>query len=688
MKLIRIKYILGIFINLYVLISISTAQSSSHKGEYDYSDEYSTEITIPIEGIVKLDIDKVKIPITLTNTGSKHWNSASETNPVFVSYHLFSKNKKKLIKFDNIRTPLGRIVRLGDSVDLDVILETLSKGEYVIQIDLVTEGQFWFKSADDTSIDISLKIEAAIDNMEKPKVVFDEVKTKIVWFIEGEKEINYCALLSESILEGNYKKFYFDNEEIYGVTAGSVYPQLWIRDASTAVPILRHLYKNNELVSWIIAHLSIQSDKGELQDWIMENNKTGKNTTESDQETSLIIAAYDVSKTIGYTWLNKKLNAKLILSRLEDALEFLFLHKLDKEHGLIKSGHTADWGDVSNEYFDERAVDLQPNSTEVVGIYTNSLVYSAITKLSYMFSRAGRNKKSYYWDVKGLEIFNNIQKHLWQQSQGFFLTHINLNSIPHTGFNENMIFPMGGNAIAIEAGVANSKQTQSIFKKAISLQNYYSQSTISGSLLPPYPNNYFKHPIMDEMYEYQNGGQWDWFGGRFVLQMFKNNNKQAFLKAKEICKKTMLNNNMYEWDDINGRGRGSARYSGSSAAISRMIIEGIFGIEWTLDKIVLTPRLTMKSGYIYIPNVANDEFLSYEYKNLVSINKHILLIELSFGSNAKAKKEVHLFTKIHDYVISEIIFNGRILNFNINDLKSIVFLDTDTGVLQITYNKP
>jgi hypothetical protein len=601
---------------------------------------------------------------------------------------LYSKNRKSLLLYDNIRTPLVGIVQPGDIIEIDVTLETLLKGEYVIEIDLVSEGKFWFKSTNDASIDILLKIEASIENMKKPKVVLKEVNSKIVWFVDGEKEINYCALLSESILEGNYKKFYFENEEIYGVTAGSVYPQLWIRDASTAVPVLRHLYKENELVSWIITHLSLQNDTGELQDWIMENDKTGKNTTESDQETSLVIAAYDVSRTIGYEWLNQELNSNTVLFRLEYALEFLFLYKIDKKYGLIKSGHTADWGDVSNEYFDERALNLQSNSNEVLGIYTNSLVYSAITKLSYMFSRLGYDKKSNYWDDKGITILNNIQKHLWQKSQGFFLTHINLNSIPHIGFDEHLIFPMGGNAIAIEAGVANSIQTQTIFKKAIFLQNKYSQSTISGSLLPPYPNNYFKHPIMDERFEYQNGGQWDWFGGRFVLQMFQNGNKQAFTKAKEICQKTMFNNNMYEWDDVDGRGRGSPRYSGSAAAVSRMIIEGLFGIDWSLDKIILTPRLAMKNGYIYIPNVSRDEFLSFEYKKLFSPNKNIALIELSFGSNTEVTKEIHFVNNIDEFTISQISFNGRVLNYNIKNAKAIVALTANTGVLQITYHKP
>ena len=335
MKSISIRVTSVIFILLYELISYSVAYSSILKGEYKYSEEYSSQITLQIKEMVRFDIEQIRIPITLTNIGSKNWNSASITEPIFVSYHLYSKNRKSLLLYDNIRTPLVGIVQPGDIIEIDVTLETLLKGEYVIEIDLVSEGKFWFKSTNDASIDILLKIEASIENMKKPKVVLEEVNSKIVWFVDGEKEINYCALLSESILEGNYKKFYFENEEIYGVTAGSVYPQLWIRDASTAVPVLRHLYKENELVSWIITHLSLQNDTGELQDWIMENDKTGKNTTESDQETSLVIAAYDVSRTIGYEWLNQELNSNTVLSRLEYALEFLFHYKIDKKYGLI-----------------------------------------------------------------------------------------------------------------------------------------------------------------------------------------------------------------------------------------------------------------------------------------------------------------------------------------------------------------
>ena len=118
-----------------------------------------------------------------------------------------------------------------------------------------------------------------------------------------------------------------------------------------------------------------------------------------------------------------------------------------------------------------------------------------------------------------------------------------------------------------------------IIEQALSRQKEFGVSTISGSLLPPYPKGFFKHPALDEPYEYQNGGQWDWFGGRLVLAMFESGfSREAREKLIEIARKNIANGGFYEWDTKDGAGRGSDFYSGSAGSLARALIEGYLGV--------------------------------------------------------------------------------------------------------------
>ena len=161
-------------------------------------------------------------------------------------------------------------------------------------------------------------------NIAKPKQELEKYNTKLAWHIDGEEEINYCSLLSSKVLEGNFQEFEYNNIPIYGFSAGSGYPQIWIRDSATIMPIARYTHPKSALVSWIKAHLGIQKKSGELQDWISNNDKFEKNTVESDQETSLVIAAHEISKTIGYDWLLEKVNSRSILFTLARCSKLYF----------------------------------------------------------------------------------------------------------------------------------------------------------------------------------------------------------------------------------------------------------------------------------------------------------------------------------------------------------------------------
>lgn len=649
---------LSIELNVYKTISILLLILSL--AQYTFASEYNANISYSGDAITQYDFERISIPLTIKNSGSKQWDSSVAKGPVFITYHLLSDSNKTILKWDNPRTSFQKKI-LPEEVSLvNLRLPALSVGRYIVRIDLVAEGVTWFKDQGSKELDVIVDIVESKRTIAKPKVELEKYNSELIWYVSKEQEINYCALLANKVIKSNFRKFTFENTPVWGHTAGAGYPQIWIRDSATIMPISRQTISGPALTSWIKAHLSIQEKSGELQDWIGDDDKFDKNTVESDQESSLIIGAYEISKTIGYDWLLKDVNSRSILLRLHDALNFLFIQRIDRSTGLIKSGHTADWGDVSNEFSDQRAIDLDSNSSEVLGIYTNALAYGAATKLSYLFEQSGMNEKSLYWKGESEKLAKNIQHFLWQKDKGFYRTHKHINFPDHTNFDEDNIFPMGGNAVAIEMGVTNSNQTQSIIHQALLRQKLFNFSTISGALLPPYPKDFFKNPILNDYFEYQNGGQWDWFGGRLVLQMFHNDHPESLNKLREICTKSFLNKGFYEWNTMDGEGRGSSHYTGSAAVVSRAIIEGLFGIAWDYDSIRIKPRLILDSGYIYLPRVATSEFVSYELE-IYSKTTDKIIVKISMGSNTKYKKTLMLPKQYNEYKYDGIIKNGNTL---------------------------
>jgi len=120
--------------------------------------------------------------------------------------------------------------------------------------------------------------------------------------------------------------------------------------------------------------------------------------------------------------------------------------------------------------------------------------------------------------------------------------------------------------------------------------------------------------MLDEPYEYRNGGQWDWFGGRLVTAMFESGFAlEAKKKLSEIASKNMANAGFFEWDSKDGTGQGSRHFPGSAGAIGQALFEGYFGIHLERDFLTLEPKLGEDSGRIHVYQPATDTFAAYDY---------------------------------------------------------------------------
>jgi hypothetical protein len=137
---------------------------------------------------------------------------------------------------------------------------------------------------------------------------------------------------------------------------------------------------------------------------------------------------------------------------------------------------------------------------------------------------------------------------------------------------------------------------------------------INQAALPPYPKNFFKHPLLDDPYKYQNGAQRDWFGGRMIYAMFENGFSEiAKEKLSEIVQKNLKNRGFFEWDNREGVGMGSDFYAGSAGSMGKALIEGYFGIKTERNALSIEPKLGKDSGEVHVYQPANNIFVDYEY---------------------------------------------------------------------------
>lgn len=477
-------------------------------------------------------------------------------------------------------------------------------------------------------------------------------------FETGNEYLFHLQALLQPVLEANRKEFSGRLGRIQGFGAGDIYPQIWLRDSATLIGTARYYYPITYIKSWLEEHLAYQGDKGRLYDWIAPgpvehflphapkakrvHNPTqldvsaDRNTVESDQESAAVSAAYQVFQITGERdWLSRTIEGKPLIERLESALSYLLDQSFDSDSGLISSGFSADWGDVSPVHSDAQAVYLDRDTPRVVGLYTNTQFFQAARQLSEMFAALDRADRAGTWQDRAESVRAAINHHLWQPDKGFYRMHRVVTPHLVQGWPDDAdIFAMGGNALAALYRIADEDQALSIFRVARERQEAYGLSTISGVLLPPFLKDFFIHPMMREPYQYQNGGQWDWFGGRFVLAEFERGQAElAYRQLVEIAKKAAESNRLFEWHTREGKGRGSSNYAGSAGALGEACFRGLFGVYLSANRLDIRVRLGARPGQIEIVEPATDTRVHYQYRYDAVQNQ----VRMSFQSNHPAE---------------------------------------------------
>ena len=122
-----------------------------------------------------------------------------------------------------------------------------------------------------------------------------------------------------------------------------------------------------------------------------------------------------------------------------------------------------------------------------------------------------------------------------------------------------------------------------------------------------------------------------------------------------MAKKAVAQRGFYEWDTTDGRGQGSRRFAGSAGVLGRAVIEGLFGVDWKYDEVLVTPRLGQHEGYIYLPQASTDEFLIYHYEPPAGETR----LRVRLNTNARADLRLRIPDADANWIPVAATVNGR-----------------------------
>ena len=371
-----------------------------------------------------------------------------------------------------------------------------------------------------------------------------------------------------------------------GFNAGSGYSQIWARDMNTFIETACEVNDTKDIRNAILLFFGLQQPNDEMVDgYVLKPDFTWydnvpyysenapdhvgfKNTVETDQETSLIqIIGKYIRKTGDKSILTESIAGRTVLERIDDMVDYLMRERFDERYGLLYGAMTADWGDVQPH--DDFGCDMNELSHKAIDVYDNAMFIIALDYMKEMTDNPDLLKK---WSAIREGIFNNIRKHLWDAKNQKFIPHLYPETTPlPEDFDENIIHYHGGTAIAIEAGLLSNEEIAVVNAQMVKNVQLSGMPSIGLTLYPTYPDGFF-HGGMKQPYNYQNGGDWTWFGGRMIQQLIAHGFiKEAYQEVQPMLDRVIANKGFYEWYGMGGVPSGSGHFKGSAGVLAKAI---------------------------------------------------------------------------------------------------------------------
>ena len=364
-----------------------------------------------------------------------------------------------------------------------------------------------------------------------------------------------------------------------GFNAGNVYKEVWIRDFNTFIELSLEVMPEAEVRGALDTFFDFQGEDGNIPDAFVEVADTEnlgykyrfcearpglaahKNTVETDQESSLVqaVAQYvDLTGNVAYLSTS--------LPHLEKAMEFLRRDKWNDTYGLITGATTADWGDVQPEH--GWGVEIDENTHYTIDIYDNAMFALALGDLAHLCHLADADSSAARWQALRDTVAGNVRRHLWDETRQKYIPHIYLNGSPFPeDFNEDEIWYHGGTAVAAQARLLTTEEMAAVNARMVQNVKDAGAQSIGLTLYPCYPDGFFANPMMGA-WQYQNGGDWTWFGGRMIQALIDYGMiREAYEELKPMLRRAVDDGGFYEWYKIDGTPVGSGTYRGAAGVL-------------------------------------------------------------------------------------------------------------------------
>ena len=370
-----------------------------------------------------------------------------------------------------------------------------------------------------------------------------------------------------------------------GFNAGDGYKEVWIRDFNTFIALSLTVTDTARIRDALDTFLDFQGPEGDIPDayvWDVDTSAVPyryrysrarpklaahKNTVETDQESSLVQAAAQyVARTGDTAWLASKRGGKTVLARLEGAMSYLRNRKWNDTYGLIVGATTADWGDVQPEH--GWGVEIDDNTHYAIDIYDNAMWVLALNDLAELCRSAGQDGSAARWRVLRDEVTANVRRHLWDPERRKFHPHIYLTDSPFPEtLDEEAIWYHGGTAVAALADLLTPEEVAEANARMLDNVAAAGAQSVGLTLYPAYPSGTFANPMMGA-WQYQNGGDWTWFGARWIQALVKYGYlHEAYDELRPMLQRVADQGGFYEWYKMDGTPVGSGTYRGAAGVL-------------------------------------------------------------------------------------------------------------------------
>ena len=371
-----------------------------------------------------------------------------------------------------------------------------------------------------------------------------------------------------------------------GFNAGTVYAETWIRDLNTFIEHSLLVTPRDNVRVALLKFFRFQGFDGNMIDGYVEipsdepidlyyrsvrydmpGHAFHKNTVETDQETSLIQAIFKYVETTGdRTILEEEINGMTVLDRMELMLTWLMNYRYNQEYGLIWGATTADWGDVQPNH--PWGVKLDETAVPAIDIYDNAMFLIALD--DFLKLRQDPEIKV-RWQNTYNQVRDSIRKHLWDEENQKFIPHIYISCPQFEDIDENRIYYHGGTAVAIQAGLLDGDEILASLAHMRENVKAAGATSIGLTIYPTYPEGAFLNPGMGP-YQYQNGGDWTWFGARMITALIQHGYVQeAYEDMQPMIRRVIQNDGFYEWYTVEGEPKGAGIFRGSAGVLMEAI---------------------------------------------------------------------------------------------------------------------